>query len=270
MCNPVSMIVKSDGSIFLPANDAWNHSHTAIAALHGIPDGEMGDRYGRVEVTPPAGVSWRDIETNAVNQDTSNWNVVLDEKRAPSWWSDDKAAFEDKCRKYAARYMKSVDQNLVPGRIATGGNRSTLTGGDESTLAGGDESTLTGGNRSTLTGGYGSTLTGGDESTLTGGDGSTLTGGDRSTLTGGDESALTGGYRSTLTGGYRSTLTGGNRSTLTGGDESTLTGGDGSTLVWKRWDGTRYRLHLFYTGENGCKANTKYRCNAGTLEEVTN
>ena len=198
MCNPVSMIVKSDGSIFLPANDAWNHSHTAIAALHGIPDGEMGDRYGRVEVTPPAGVSWRDIETNAVNQDTSNWNVVLDERRAPSWWSDDKAAFEDKCRKYAARYMKSVDQNLVPGRIATGG--------------------------------YGSTLTGGDESTLT------------------------GGYGSTLTGGYR----------------STLTGGDGSTLVWKRWDGTRYRLHLFYTGENGCKANTNYRCNAGTLEEVTN
>ena len=182
MCNPVSMIVKSDGSIFLPANDAWNHSHTAIAALHGIPDGEMGDRYGRVEVTPPAGVSWRDKETNAVNQDTSNWNVVLDERRAPSWWSDDKAAFEDKCRKYAARYMKSVDQNLVPGRIATGGDGSTLTGGDE----------------------------------------------------------------------------------------SALTGGDGSTLVWKRWDGTRYRLHLFYTGENGCKANTKYRCNAGTLEEVTN
>jgi len=268
MCNPVSMIVKSDGSVFLPANDTWNHSHTAIAKLHGIPGGEIGDRYARVEVSPIGEVRWRDKETNAVLQNTDAWNVVLDEAREPAWWKEDKPALEDKCRQYAARYMKSVNQDFVPGLIRSGGDGSTLTGGDRSTLTGGDRSTLTGGHGSTLTGGDRSTLTGGDRSTLTGGHSSTLTGGHGSTLTGGHGSTLTGGDRSTLTGGDRSTLTGGHSSTLTGGHGSTLTGGHGSTLVWKRWDGTRYRLHLFYVGENGCKAKTKYRYNAGTLEEV--
>ena len=136
-----------------------------------------------------------------------------------------------------------------------GGDGSTLTGGDGSTLTGGDGSTLTGGDGSTLTGGYCSTLTGGHCSTLTGGDLSTLTGGDRSTLTGGDLSTLTGGDRSTLTGGYHSTLT--------GGDLSTLTGGDCSTLTWRVWDGSRYRLHTVYVGENGILPNTPYRWKSG-------
>ena len=117
-------------------------------------------------------------------------------------------------------------------------------------IAGGHRSTLTGGLRSTLTGGLRSTLTGGDDSTLTGGYGSTLTGGLRSTLTGGDGSTLTGGHRSTLTGGYGSTLT--------GGDDSTLTGGDDSTLTWRYWDGSRYRLHTVYTGEDGIEAGVAY------------
>ena len=79
---------------------------------------------------------------------------------------------------------------------------------------------------------------------------------------------LTGGNRSTLTGGYRSTLIGGNFSTLTGGYESTLTGGNDSTLTWKVWDGQRYRLHTFYTGEAGIKANTPYRFTDGKIKEV--
>ena len=151
----------------------------------------------------------------------------------------------------------------------TGGHSSTLTGGDYSTLTGGDYSTLTGRYSSTLTGGHSSTLTGGYSSTLTGGDSSTLTGVDYSTLTGGDYSTLTGGYSSTLTGGHSSTLTGGDSSTLTGGYSSTLTGGDYSTLTWRVFDGFRYRLHTFYTGEAGIKANTPYRFTDGKIEEVT-
>jgi hypothetical protein len=267
MCNPVSMIVKHDGTVFLPATDAWNHSHTAIAAKHSIPDGEIGDRYARVEVRPPNDV-FHDATTNEVFVDAATWAVVLDEQRAPGWWTDDKPAFEDKCRQWATRYMKSCNHCLLPGHRAQGGNRSTLTGGYGSTLTGGNGSTLTGGDESTLTGGYRSTLTGGDRSTLTGGDESTLTGGYRSTLTGGNYSTLTGGNYSTLTGGDRSTLTGGDFSTLTGGDFSTLTGGDRSTLTWKIWDGLRYRLHTFYTGEGDCKVGVKYRLENGKLVEV--
>jgi hypothetical protein len=114
----------------------------------------------------------------------------------------------------------------------------------------GDCSTLTGGHHATLTGGYRSTLTGGNDSTLTGGD--------RSTLTGGYRSTLTGGHRSTLTGGHHATLTGGHHATLTGSHRSTLTGGHRSTLTWRYYDGSRFRLHTVYTGEDGIKQDTPY------------
>ena len=93
---------------------------------------------------------------------------------------------------------------------------------------------------------------------LAGGDGSTLTGGDASTLTGGHRSTITGGDGSTITGGHRSTLTGGDYSTLTGGHRSTLTGGHRSTLTWRYWDGSRYRLHTVYTGEDGIESGVAY------------
>ena len=96
-----------------------------------------------------------------------------------------------------------------------------------------------------------------------------ITRGDYSTLTGGDCSTLTGGNRSNLTGGDGSTLTGGYRSTLTGGIRSTLTGGHCSTLTWKVWDGQRYRLHTFYPGFAGIKADKPYLFTSGKIEEVT-
>jgi hypothetical protein len=140
-----------------------------------------------------------------------------------------------------------------------GGDRSTNTGGDGSTNKGGDYSTNTGGIRSTNTGGDRSTNTGGYRSTNTGGDRSTNTGGTGSTNTGGDGSTNTGGYRSTNTGGDYSTNTGGNGSTNTGSDNSTNTGGINSTLIWKIWDGTRYRVHTYYTGEDGILHNVPYK-----------
>jgi hypothetical protein len=149
----------------------------------------------------------------------------------------------------------------------TGGNYSTNTGGDGSTNIGGYRSTNTGGNYSTNTGGNKSTNTGGNESTNTGGDRSTNTGGNKSTNTGGDWSTNTGGTGSTNKGGDYSTNKGGdystnkggNGSTNTGGDYSINTGGNNSTLIWKIWDGTRYRLHLYYTGEDGILPNVPYK-----------
>jgi len=88
-----------------------------------------------------------------------------------------------------------------------------------------------------------------------------LAGGARSTLTGGYGSTLTGGYGSTLTGGDGSTLTGGARSTLTGGDGSTLTGGENGSLQVRWWDGKRYRVAVFYVGEDGIEAGVAYVAN---------
>jgi len=82
----------------------------------------------------------------------------------------------------------------------------------------------------------------------------TLTGGDGSTNTGGDGSINTGGYGSTNTGGYGSTNT--------GGDGSTNTGGYGSTLIFKWWDGNRYRFTIGYVGEDGIEPNVAYKLDA--------
>ena len=56
---------------------------------------------------------------------------------------------------------------------------------------------------------------------------------------------------------------------LKGGYGSTLTGGDGSTLCWRVWDGSLYRLHVRYTGEDGIEAGKGYRYESGQIVEVT-
>ena len=78
-------------------------------------------------------------------------------------------------------------------------------------------------------------------------------------LTGGDYATLTGGDYATLTGGDYATLTGGDHATLTGGNHATLTGGDHATLTWRLWGGARYRLHVFYVGENGVEPSVAYK-----------
>jgi hypothetical protein len=153
------------------------------------------------------------------------------------------------------------NESLVGGFQArlTGGNYSTNKGGIRSTNTGGYGSTNTGGYGSTNKGGNGSTNTGGDYSTNTGGYNSTNKGGDYSTNKGGNGSTNTGGDRSTNTGGDYSTNTGGDYSTNTGGYNSTNTGGNNSTLIWKIWDGTRYRVHTYYTGEDGILPDVPYK-----------
>jgi hypothetical protein len=95
-----------------------------------------------------------------------------------------------------------------------------------------------------------------------------VTGGYGATVTGGDYATVTGGNVSTVTGGYRSTVSGGCRATVTGGYRSTVSGGNGATLSIKWWDGSRYRIAVAYVGEDGIKAGTPYRIEAGKFVEL--
>ena len=57
--------------------------------------------------------------------------------------------------------------------------------------------------------------------------------------------------------------------TATAGDGGTATAGDRGILNIRWWDGERYRISVFYVGENKIKPNTAYRVNLkGEFEEV--
>jgi len=304
MCNPISLIVTED-KVFLPSEKVWNHSHTFIMKTHNIPDGMIGDKYLRLEVTPPEKNVFRDKKTNKKLVVDTTWKVVVDEDRIPEWYKNDLANQEDRAREAAKKWFDSFPDNLVPGyreiagdnSILTAGHYSTLIAGHYSTLTAGYSSTLTAGNDSQLTGGDCSKLTAGNDSQLTAGNDSQLTGGDCSKLTAGNDSQLTGGDCSKLNAGNGSTLNGGNGSTLTGGDYSTLTGGNGSTLTGgdystltagynsiliagdgsvfcsgekssftsTYYDGNRYRTVTFYVGENDILPNKKYKISNGKI-----
>ena len=258
MCYPISLIITED-KVFLPPEKIWNHSHSFIMKTHNIPDGMIGDKYLRLEVTPPEYNVFRNKETNEKLIVDHTWNVRVDETNIPEWYSNDLSNQENRVREAAKKWFENFPNNLVPGYREIAVDYSTLTAGNWSTLTGGNWSRLTSGNISILTVGHYSTLTGGDCSTLTAGNDSTLTGGACSRLTGGNDSALTGGDCSTLTGGYKSTLTGGNNSTLTAGDGSIFCSGENSSFISQYWDGKKYRTIVFYVGENGILPNKKYK-----------
>ncbi len=248
MCYPISLIITED-KIFLPPEKVWNHSHTFIMKTHNIPDGMIGDKYLRLEVTPPEYNIFRDKETNKKLAVNKKWNVIVDETNIPDWYSNDLANQEDRVREAAKKWFKDFPDNLVPGYREIAGDSSTLTAGNSSILTGGNDSTLTAGNWSTLTAG--------DRSVLTAGNNSTLTTGNDSTLTGGDFSKLTGGNNSTLTGG--------DYSILTGGDYSKFYAGKNSSFSSTYWDGKRDRTVVFYVGENGILPNKEYRISDGKI-----
>ncbi len=258
MCSPISLILSED-NVFLPPNNCWNHSHTVIAKNHNLPNGLIGDKYARIEVTPKDNI-FRNPETNEVLEVDDTWEVILDEERMLEWYSSDLANHKNRAFEAAKRWLKNFDKKyLIPGHKEIGGYRSTLTGGDFSTLTGGYNSTLTGGNDSKLTGGNFSNLTGGNDSKLTGGNFSKLTGGNFSKLTGGNFSTLTGGNCSTLTSENGSTLTGGKHSTLTGGKHSIFCADENSSFTSRYWDNKRYRTVTFYVGEDNILPNKKYK-----------
>ena len=56
------------------------------------------------------------------------------------------------------------------------------------------------------------------------------------------------------------TATAGYRGTATAGDRGTATAGYRGILSMRWWDGKRYRVAIFYVGEDGIEANVPYRC----------
>jgi len=264
MCNPISLIITEDKA-FLPPEKVWNHSHTFIMKTHNIPDGMIGDKYLRLEVTPPEENVFRNKETNEKLVVDHTWNVIVDETNIPEWYSNDLANQEDRAIEAVKKWFDSFPDNLLDGYKEIAGNGSKLTVRNCSTLTAGNGSTLTGGDYSTLTGGYSSKLTGEYSSTLTAGNSSTLTGGDYSTLTGGYSSKLTAGNGSTLTAGYNCTLTAGYNSILIAGDGSVFCSGEKSSFTSTYYDGNRNRTVTFYVGENGILPNKEYKISNGKI-----
>jgi len=232
MCNPISLIITEDKA-FLPPEKVWNHSHTFIMKTHNIPDGMIGDKYLRLEVTPPEENVFRNKETNEKLVVDHTWNVIVDETNIPEWYSNDLANQEDRAIEAVKKWFDSFPDNLLDGYKEIAGNGSKLTGEYSSTLTAGNSSTLTGGDYSTLTGGYSSKLTAGNGSTLT------------------------AGYNCTLTAGYNSILIAGDGSVFCSGEKSSFT----STY----YDGNRNRTVTFYVGENGILPNKEYKISNGKI-----
>ena len=83
----------------------------------------------------------------------------------------------------------------------------------------------------------------------------------------GARGAVVGG---TATAGYSGTATAGDRGTATAGYSGTATAGYSGTIISRFWDykADRWRYAIAYTGEDGIKANTPYRLDAGKFVEV--
>jgi len=240
MCNPISLIITEDKA-FLPPENVWNHSHTFIMKTHNIPDGLMGDKYLRLEVTPPEKNVFRNKKTNEKLVVDHTWNVKVDETNIPDWYKNDLANQEDRARESAKKWFDSFPDNLLDGYKEIDGDYSTLTGGIDSILIGGDHSKLNAGNFSKLNTG------------------------NNSKLNTGNNSKLNAGNCSTLTAGNDSTLTAGNNSTLIAGDHSVFCAGENSSFSSIYWDGERNRTVTFYVGENGILPNKKYKIIEGKI-----
>jgi hypothetical protein len=83
-------------------------------------------------------------------------------------------------------------------------------------------------------------------------------GSDAALMVGGTATAGVGGM---ATAGYGGTATAGVGGTATAGDRGTATAGEGGILNIRYWDGNRYRIAVFYVGEDGIEANQKYCLN---------
>ena len=231
MCNAVAFIFRKDGQVFFPAPNTWNHSHRSIAEYHKLPAGLIGDALARCELTPKpeknGEIRWHEAN-GRLRDDVETWVFTLDEQRAPAWWAEDAAAWEDRARKAVKRWLATAPGHLAPGAVVTAGYGGTATAGNSGTA--------TAGNWGTATAGYGGTATAGNSGTATAG----------------NRGTATAGYWGTATAGY-------------GG---TATAGKMGIISIRHWDGKRYRLIVGYVGEDGIEANTPYRVEGGKLVEA--
>lgn len=99
MCNPVAGLINADHTIHLSDPATWEHSHTRLAEKAGIPNGLIGDKWVRFELTP---------KDNDFRSDISTWRLHLDEERKVDWWAEDLPAIDDKIRRAVKRYMDAA------------------------------------------------------------------------------------------------------------------------------------------------------------------
>ena len=83
------------------------------------------------------------------------------------------------------------------------------------------------------------------------------------TATAGYRGTATAGEGGTATAGVGGTATAGDRGTATAGEGGTATAGDRGILNIRWWDGNRYRITIFYVGEDGIEPDKMYRCESG-------
>ena len=115
----------------------------------------------------------------------------------------------------------------------------------------------------TATAGYSGTATAGDSGTATAGYSGTATAGYSGTATAGDRGTATAGDSGTATAGYSGTAT--------AGDRGTATAGYSGVLIIEYYDNIAcvYKKKVALIGENGIKANIKYKLNSkNEFEEI--
>ncbi|MBX3380936.1 MAG: hypothetical protein KF805_12660 [Phycisphaeraceae bacterium] len=157
MCKPVSGLINSDHTIHLPSPELWEHSHSTLASKVGIPDGLLGDKWVRFELSPKGD----DFSTPV-----SEWLLHLDEHRHVDWWGAELPAIDDKIRRAVDRYMTAArSAGSAPGSAITSTGymaASSSTGDRAASSSTGDmaASSSTGDESAAVATGYGSAVRG--------------------------------------------------------------------------------------------------------------
>jgi hypothetical protein len=192
------------------------------------------------------------------------WLVVMVEESAILSGQGD---LTDKCKfpcgtvVFSGARDKAIAEMVKRGANLAKIDYGTATAGDYGTATAGVGVTATAGDRGTATAGVCGTATAGDRGTATAGDYGTATAGVGGTATAGVGGTATAGVGGTATAGYRGTATAGVCGTATAGIGGTATAGDYGILNIRYWDGYRYRIAIFYVGEDNIEPNTPYRLN---------
>jgi hypothetical protein len=237
------------GIVTLPPGE-WNPKPECGGGLHGLKWGSGDGSLLNWDV----GAKWLVLEVDA-DKCVDIGGKVKFEGGEVVFCGDRKGATD-----YV--YERAPNGALVVGAIRSVGNsESVSTGYRGSSISGNDGSSVSGYWGSSTSGDGGSSVSGYWGSSTSGDRGSSLSG-HRGTSTSGDGGSSISGYYGTSISGHRGTSTSGY-----GGSASA---GEGGTIQIKHSDGERYRLITGYIGENGLKANVKYRLDKeGKFVEVT-
>jgi hypothetical protein len=241
MCEFASFVLTKGREYWHPTS----HSHENIISHHKIEHlDSTGTGLVRVEITP----------NNEDIKNLDSWVFRVDQDIFPEWTFHRDPVLERRTREALARRAEAElwFAEICDAREAHVGYYGTATAGYRGTATAGDSGTATAGE--------GGTATAGDSGTATAGEGGTATAGYCGTATAGE-----GG---TATAGYCGIATAGNGGTATAGNGGTATAGNGAIIAVKYWDGSRYRLAVGYTGEDGIEPGKAYRVNAGRLVEA--